>query len=95
MVLQHVFLAHQRVVFGEQLISVDVWPPRSPYLSADICLRGATKASVYKDNPHSIRCLEDVISNSIKNIPHDEVLRVFNKIKQVDPCLQALGDISK
>jgi hypothetical protein len=32
------FSALQRLVFGEQLISVDVWPPRSPHLSADTCL---------------------------------------------------------
>jgi hypothetical protein len=75
---------------------VDVWPPRSPHLSADTCLWGTTKASIYKDIPYSLRYLEDVISNFIKNIPHHELLRVFsNKIKRVDAYLQARGDISK
>jgi hypothetical protein len=39
---------------GFTLILKDVWPPRSPELTApDCCLRGAMKSAVYRDNPHT------------------------------------------
>jgi hypothetical protein len=43
-----------RDVFGDRIISKEVWPPRSPDLTApDDYLRGAMKVAVYKDNPHT------------------------------------------
>jgi hypothetical protein len=50
------------------------------------------KASVYRDNPHSLSNLKEAISNFIRNIPHAELEHVFtNKIKREDASLQACG----
>jgi hypothetical protein len=48
-------IALLRDVFGQHLISRDSWPPRSSDLSpSDFYLLRAMKASVYKDNSHSV-----------------------------------------
>ena len=52
---------------GERIISKNLWPPRSPYLTAcDFYLWGTLKGRVYRKNPHSIddlkRCIREEIA---------------------------------
>jgi hypothetical protein len=43
-----------RDMFGDRMISKDIWPPRSPDLTPpDYYLWGVMKGAVYKDNPHT------------------------------------------
>jgi hypothetical protein len=80
-------------VFCEWLISRGIWPLGLPDLgSPDFYLWGAMKASVYKDNPHSLSLFKEAISNFIRNIPHAELKHVLtNSIKTVDTSLQVYG----
>jgi hypothetical protein len=81
-------------VFGDRIISKDIWPPRSPDLTPlpNYCLWGTTKGSVYKDNPHTILELKAATANFNRNIPPIEPSRGFaNKIIRLDACLQARG----
>jgi hypothetical protein len=79
-----------RNVFGDWIISKDIWPPRLPDLTRpDYYPWGAMKGAVYKDNPHILLELKEAISNFIRNIPPIDLSRVFaNKIRRVDACLQ-------
>jgi hypothetical protein len=66
----HVFMPFLYDVFGKKLISRAIWPLRLPDLgSTDFYLWGAMKASVYKDNPRSLRHLKEAITYFIRNIP--------------------------
>jgi hypothetical protein len=59
-----------RDVFGDRMISKDVWPPRSPdFTPPDYYLWGAMKGAVYKDNPHTLLELREAIVNFTRNIP--------------------------
>jgi hypothetical protein len=63
-----------RYVFGERIISKDIWPPRSPDLTPlDYYLWGAMKGAVYKDNPHTLLEPKEEIANLIRNIPPTEM----------------------
>ncbi|XP_062512636.1 uncharacterized protein LOC134188488 [Corticium candelabrum] len=55
-----------RKVFGERVISQDLWPPRSPDLTPpDFYLWGKLKDLVYADNPRSINDLKHNIRQII------------------------------
>jgi hypothetical protein len=44
-----------RDVFGDRIISRDIWPPRSPVITLPFYyLWGATEDVVYKDNPYTL-----------------------------------------
>jgi hypothetical protein len=59
-----------RDVFGDKIISKDIWPPQSPDLTPpDYYLWGAMKGAVYKDTPHTSLELKEAIANFIRNIP--------------------------
>jgi hypothetical protein len=79
-----------RGVFGDRIISKDIWPPRSPDLTPpDYNLRGAMKDAVYKDNSHTLLELKETIANFISNIT-PILSHIFkNKIRRVDACQQA------
>jgi hypothetical protein len=75
-----------RDVFGDRIISKDIWPPRSPdfITPPDDYLCGETKGAVYKHNPHISHKLKKAIENFVKNIPLTELSRVFgNNIRNV------------
>jgi hypothetical protein len=78
-------------VFGDRIISKDIWPPRSPDRTlSDYYLWGAMKGPVFKYSPQILLELKEAIANFIKNTPPIEFSRVFsNKMGRVDACLQA------
>jgi hypothetical protein len=78
-------------IFGDCVISKDLWPPRSPDLNPpDYYLWGAAKVKVYEDNPHSTEELKAAITAYIGCITSEELKKVFgNKIKRVQACLNA------
>jgi hypothetical protein len=84
-----VSMALLRDVFGNRIISKDIWPPRSPDpTSPDYYLWGATKGAVHKANPHTLLELKEAIANFIRNIHPIELSRVFaNKMKRADTCV--------
>ncbi|KAJ4437989.1 hypothetical protein ANN_13928 [Periplaneta americana] len=50
-----------RIVFGDRIISRELWPPRSPDLSpSDFYLWGTLKNKVYASNPHTLQELKDI-----------------------------------
>jgi hypothetical protein len=65
-----VSMALLRFLFGERLISRDIWRPKSLELSPpDFYLWEAMKDFVYKDNHCSLRHLNEATTNLIRNIP--------------------------
>jgi hypothetical protein len=82
-----------RHVFGDKIISKQIWPPRSPDLTPlNYYMWGAIKGAVYKGNPHTLLELKEVVANFITHILPTELSRVFaNKRRHVYACLQARG----
>ena len=82
-----------RKVFGERVISRDLWPPRSPDLTPpDFYLWGKLKDLVYADNPRSINDLKHNIRQIIADIRCEELHRVFSSLRRrVELCLQVDG----
>jgi hypothetical protein len=79
-------------IFGERVISRNVWPPRSPDLTPPVYLWGAAKSAVYRDRPRSLNELKTAITACIRNISPADLQKVFaNKIKRVQACIDARG----
>jgi hypothetical protein len=50
-------------IFGERVISRNLWPPRSPDLTPpDVYLWGAAKSAVYRDRPRTLNELKVAIT---------------------------------
>jgi hypothetical protein len=75
-------------VFGEQLISRGIWPPRSPDFSAlDFISWGAAKSKVDENNPKSIPELKIVIQSYVQFVTAETSHKVFdNKVRRVTAC---------
>ena len=82
-----------RKVFGERVISQDLWPPRSPDLTPpDFYLWGKLKGLVYADSPRSIHNLKHNIRQVIADIRCEELHQVFSSLRRrVELCLQEDG----
>jgi hypothetical protein len=80
-------------IFGERVISRNLWPPRSPDLTPpDFHLWGAAKSAVYRDRPRTLNELKTAVTAYIRNISHADLQEVFaNKIKRVQACIDARG----
>jgi hypothetical protein len=80
-------------IFGECVISRNLWPSRSPDLTpADFYLWGAAKSAVYRDRPRTINELKTAITAFIRNISQADLQKVFaKKIKRVQACIDARG----
>jgi len=80
-------------IFGERVISRNLWPPRSPDLTPpDFYLWGAAKSPVYRDRPRTLNELKTAITEYIRNIAQADLQKVFaNKIKRVQACVGARG----
>ena len=80
-------------VFGNRVITHDMWPPRLPDLTPpDFYLWGELKGTVYANNPHTIEHLKDNIRPAISKIQREELVRVFtNMRKRVELCLEVNG----
>ena len=82
-----------RKVFGERVISGDLWPPRLPDLAPpDFYLWGKLKGLVYADNTRSINDLKHNIRLAITDIRCEELHQVFSSLRRrVELCLQEDG----
>jgi hypothetical protein len=72
-------------IFGERVISRNVWPPPSPdFTPPDFYLWGAAKSAVYRDRPRTLNELYTAITAYIRNISQADLQNLFgNKIKRV------------
>jgi hypothetical protein len=78
-------------VFGERVISRNVWPPHSPdFTPPDFYLWGAAKSALYNDRPRTLNELQTAMTVYIRNISQTDLQRVFaNKMKRVQACMDA------
>ncbi len=74
--------------FKEHLISINLWPPRSPDLSPlDFFLWGYLKNRIYMTVPHNFEELKGKIAREIENIDQKTLQCVFlNLVKQCRIC---------
>jgi hypothetical protein len=79
--------------FGEQLVSKEFWPPRSPDLTpCDSFLWGYLKSKVYNPMPKNLDDLQKNIEKEIKNISKNMLKDVFEKVKNdCRKCISAEG----
>ena len=86
-------MAFLREFFDDQLISKNMWPPRSPNLtSLDHFLWGHLKGVVYPTNPHTLDELKANIETEIANITIETLHRVSaNMVKRVRACIHENG----
>jgi hypothetical protein len=82
-------------IFGERVISRNLWPPRSPDLNPpDFYLWGAAKSAVYRDRPRTLNELKTATTAFIRNISQADLQKLFaNKIKGFRP-VYTLVDIT-
>jgi hypothetical protein len=80
-------------IFGERVISRNVWPLRSPDLTPpDFYLCGAAKSAVYRDRSRTLSELKTAITAYIRIVSQADLHKVFaNKIKRVQACIDARG----
>ena len=81
-------------IFGELVISRNLWPPSSPDLTPSdfyLCW-GAAKSEVSRDRPRTLNELKTAITVYMRNILQADIQKVFaNKIKRVQVCTDARG----
>jgi len=80
-------------IFGEHVISRNLWPPRAPDLTPPgFYVWGAAKSAVYCDCPCKLNELKTAITTYIRNITQADMQKVFaNKIKTVQACIDTRG----
>jgi hypothetical protein len=80
-------------IFGERVVSRNLWPPRSPDLTPPHFYRcGAAKSAVYRDRPRTLNEVKTAITAFIINISQADLQKLFaNKIKRVPDCTDARG----
>ena len=80
-------------IFGERVISRNLWPPHSPDLTPpDFYLWGVAKYAVYRDCPCKLNELKTAITTYIRNITQADLQKMFaNKIKRVQTCIDTRG----
>jgi hypothetical protein len=65
-------------IFGERVISRNVWPTRSPDLALpDFYLWGAAKSVAYRDRPRTPHELKTALTVYIRNISQADLQKVF------------------
>jgi hypothetical protein len=82
-------------IFGERVISRNLWPPRSPDLTPpDFYLWEAAKSAVSRDRQRTLNELKTAVTAFIRNISQADLQNVFaNKIKRVQ-AVSMLVDIT-
>jgi hypothetical protein len=83
-------------IFGERVISRNLWPPCSPDLTPpDFYLWGAAKSAVYCYRPRTLNEWKTAITAYIRNISQADLQKVFaNKIIWVQAYIDACGHTS-
>jgi hypothetical protein len=79
--------------FGGRIISRNLCPPRSPYISPpDFCLWGFLKQNVCKNNPYTFEELKQNIELCISNVTAETLHRVASNMrKRVKACITESG----
>jgi hypothetical protein len=80
-------------VFGDRIISSDIWPARSPdFNSCDFFFWGCLKDKVYNSNTRTEKELKENILREIANIHAKQLQRVNqNLFRRCEECLRAEG----
>jgi hypothetical protein len=80
-------------IFGECVISRNVWPSRSPDLiQPNFYLWGAEKYAMYRDSLYTLNELKTAITAYIRNISQSYLQKVFaNQVKRVQVCFDTRG----
>jgi hypothetical protein len=80
--------------FGENVISREVWPPRSPDLaSPDFFLWSHLKDTVYRSYPRDLKQLKMNITRVIEEVKERTLRKVArNMVKRVDKCIEMNGN---
>lgn len=81
--LEHIYkiFTPDRVVSRGQSCIDPSWPPRSPDLTVcDYFLWGTLKNKVYQNNPHTLKELQQNISDEIAAIPKAQLRSAFNSL---------------
>jgi inhibitor of nuclear factor kappa-B kinase subunit alpha len=82
-----------RQVFGDRIISLGLWPARSPDLNpCDFYLWGNLKQKVYKTNPNTIEEPKENIRNEVSAISPGELRVITNLVRRCQECARADGD---
>lgn len=86
-------MSYLKNIFGDRLISTNLWPARSPDLTPlDYYLWGMLKNKVYVNNPQTISELKFTILNEIALINGNELKNVFENLKtRLDLCIEEDG----
>jgi hypothetical protein len=72
----------QNEIFGERVISRNLWPPRSPHLTPpDFYLWGAAKSAAYRDRTRTLDELKTTITVCIRHISYKHICRKRLRIK--------------
>lgn len=79
--------------FGERLISLGRYPPRSPDLTPlDFCLFGRLKNNIYKRRLHTAEELKLAIQREIENVTQNDLENIFENMKRrVHLCIANNG----
>jgi hypothetical protein len=79
--------------FGENVISKELWPPRSPGLtSPHFVLWSYLKDTVYRSNPRDLKQLRMNITHAIEEVNEGTLRKVArNMVKRVDKCIEMNG----
>jgi hypothetical protein len=80
-------------VFGDRIISSDIWPARSPDLNTcDFFFWGCVKDKVYNSNPRTEEELKESICREIANISAEQLQRTNkNVFRRCEECLHVEG----
>jgi hypothetical protein len=79
-------------IFGERVISRNLWNPRSYLIPPDFYLWGAARSALYRDRPRTLNGIKTAKTAFIRNISQADLQKVFaNKIKRVQACIDARG----
>jgi len=80
-------------IFGENLISKGLWPPRSPDLtSPDFFLWSYLKDTVHRSNPRDLKRLKMNITHAIEEVNEGTLRKVArNMVKRVCKCIEMNG----
>lgn len=79
--------------YEDRLITMEIWPPRSPDLTPlDFFLVGYLKNTIFKNRLHNLNQLEAAIQEEVQNITPQQLQNVFNNLKnRINICLQNNG----
>lgn len=81
-------------LFGECIVGSDIWPPRSPDVTAShFFLYGFVRGRVYSNNPRSLKELKHNIEQTVASNDPETLRKVTrNTSERMDASLREDGD---